>query len=208
MFIANIVSNADVNVSCDFNVVKSLDEIIQGLPTLIIGWDYVKKNYPNYNIINRKLSDNLYWTFKKTEKRDLHEEDIYNFVTNSYKSLISNVEYIFIDPILLKRKSIVKFIKKIYKSDIISYHHDNMIYIYSENYIFGIDLNLIDFIGVNTGKLLEKIKRVSKVFLSKNLIFIEYKNRIKNLDDQVKFIPYLYSLENEQKTITGIFHIS
>ena len=56
MLVANIVSAANVNVSCDFNVVKSLDESIQGLPTLIVGWDYIKKHYPDYNIINRKIN--------------------------------------------------------------------------------------------------------------------------------------------------------
>lgn len=197
MVIANIVSNAKLNVSCDFNVVKSLDEAIQGLPTLIIGWDFVKKNYPDYNIINRKLSENLFWTFKKTEKRELHEEDIYNFTRNSYRSLISNVEYIFVDPIILKKKSLLKIIRKIYNSDIISYHHNDMLYICVDSYIFGIDLTLIDFIGLNPNKLVSKINNRSKVFLSKNIIFIEYKNRVENLDNQVKYIPYLYSIENE-----------
>ena len=197
MVIANIVSPTKLNVSCDFNVVKSLDEIIQGLPTLIVGWDFIKANYPDYNITNRKLSHNLYWTFKKTEKRELHEEDIYNFVEKSYKLLTNNLEYIFIDPIHFKKKSLIKLIKKLNSSDIVSYKHDDMIYIYTENYIFGIDLTLIDFIGLNPNKLVEKIKIKSKVFLDKNTIFIEYKNRIENLDNQVKYIPYLYSIENE-----------
>jgi len=197
MLIANIVSTAKLNVSCDFNVVKSLDETVQGLPTLIVGWDYIKKKYPDYDIINRKLSDNLYWTFKKTEKRELHEEDIYNFVEKSYKSLIENIEYIFVDPILLKKKSLIKLIKKLHNSKLISYHHDDMIYISTEKYIFGIDLQLIDFVGLSVDKLINKIKKKSNVFLSKNTIFIEYKNRVENLDNQVKYIPYLYSIENE-----------
>lgn len=198
MLIANIVSVANVNVSCDFNVVKSLDLTVQGLPTLIVGWDYIKKQYPDYDIINRKLSDDLYWTFKKTERRELHEEDIYNFVERVYKHLIKDIKYTFIDPILFDRKTIKKLIKKVNeKKDIISYQHDRMIYLYFDNFIFGIDLDTIDFIGLNVEKFLLKIKNKSKVFLEKNTIFIEYKNRIENLDNQVKYIPYLYSIENE-----------
>jgi hypothetical protein len=198
MLIANIVSATNVNVSCDFNVVKSLDQTVQGLPTLIIGWDYVKKNYPDYNIINRKLSGDLFWTFKKTEKRELHEEDIYYFVESSYKNLIKDVIYTFIDPIQFSRKNIIKFLKALNKTKkIISYKHDNMIYICFNNYVFGIDLKLTEFIGLNTDKLLNKIKNKSNSFLDKNMIFIEYKNRIENLDNQVKYIPYLYSIENE-----------
>ncbi len=198
MLIANIVSVANVNVSCDFNVVKSLDLTVQGLPTLIVGWDYIKKQYPDYDIINRKLSDDLYWTFKKTERRELHEEDIYHFVERVYKHLIKDIKYTFIDPILFDRKTIKKLIKKVNeKKDIISYQHDRMIYLYFDNFIFGIDLDTIDFIGLNVEKFLLKINNKSKVFLEKNMIFIEYKNRIENLDNQVKYIPYLYSIENE-----------
>lgn len=197
MLIANIVSASNVNVSCDFNVVKSLDQTVQGLPTLIVGWDYIKKNYPDYNIINRKLSDNLFWTFKKTEKRELHEEDIYHFVESSYKNLIKDVTYTFIDPILFSRKSILKFLKALNKAEkIISYKHDNMVYISFQNYIFGVDLTFTEFIGLNTEKLLSKINKKSNIFLDKNPIFIEYKKRIENLENQVKYIPYLYSLEN------------
>jgi hypothetical protein len=197
MVVANIVSANNLNVSCDFNVVKSLDDTIQGLPTLIVGWDYIKKKYPDYDIINRKISNNLYWTFKKTERRELHEEDIYNFIENSYKNLILNLEYIFVDPILFNRKSIIKILRKILENDgVIAYYHDKMIYIYCDKYIFGIDLSLLEFIGLNIDKIIIKIKGISKVFLLKDNIFIEYKNRIENLGNQVKYIPYLYSLEN------------
>ena len=197
MLIANIVSATNVNVSCDFNVVKSLDETVQGLPTLIVGWDYIKKNYPDYDIIKRKLNENLFWTFKKTEKRELHEEDIYNFVEQSYKNLIKDITYTFIDPILFSRKNIVKIIKAINNTNkVISYKHENMVYIYFERYIFGVDLIFTEFIGINSEKLLSKINKKSYIFLDKNTIFIEYKKRIENLENQVKFIPYLYSLEN------------
>jgi hypothetical protein len=70
MKVANIVSNNNINVSEEFNVVKSMDEIIHGLPTLIIGFDYVNKNYPDFNILDIELEPNLYWTVKKTERRD------------------------------------------------------------------------------------------------------------------------------------------
>ena len=72
MKVANIVSNNNINVSEEFNVVKSMDEIIHGLPTLIIGFDYVNKNYPDFNILDIELEPNLYWTVKKTERRDKH----------------------------------------------------------------------------------------------------------------------------------------
>jgi hypothetical protein len=197
MKLGNIVSKTNVEISNDFNVVKSMDDIIQGLPTLIIGWDYVKKHYPDYDIIDRQLGHNLYWTFKKTEKRDFHEEDIYNFIQKIYTGIIENVSYVFIDPLITKRKTIKKILKKINSSnDVTSYQHDNMVYIYCDCIIFGVDLNLMEFIGLDKDKVISKIKIKSKYFLSKFTIFIEYKNRVENLDSQVKYVPYLYLIEN------------
>jgi hypothetical protein len=196
MKLGNIVSNSTLNISNDFNVVKNIDDIMPGIPTLIVGWDYIKKKYPDYDIIDRKLDDNLYWTFKKTEKRDFHEEDIYNFKQKIYHDLIDKVTYIFIDPITQKKRTIKKILKRLSGKELISYHHDDMVYIYADDLIFGIDLSLTDFVGLQNEKIIRKIKQKSKIFLTKSNIFIEYKNILENLDYQVKYIPYLYSIEN------------
>jgi hypothetical protein len=197
MKIGNIVSTTKIDVSVDFNVVETLDEIIQGLPTLIVGWDFVKKNYPDYEIIDRRLGDNLYWTFKKTEKRELHEEDIYNFKQITYNHLIKDIKYVFVDPIQQKLRTIKKIIRKIKSCDkTIAYHHDNMIYIYCENVVFGVDLTLLEFIGILPSKITQMIRDYTHVFLNKESIFIEYRKRIENLDNQVMYIPFLYSIEN------------
>ncbi len=197
MKIGNIVSTTKIDVSVDFNVVQSLDEIIQGLPTLIVGWDFVKKNYPDYDIIDRKLGDNLYWTFKKTEKRELHEEDIYNFKQTTYGYLIKDINYVFIDPIQHNRQLTKKILKKLKSfKNIIAYHHDNMIYLYAENIVFGVDLTLLEFLGYSPSKITQMVSRNTHVSLIKENIFIEYRKRIENLDNQVKYIPFLYSIEN------------
>ncbi len=197
MKIGNIVSTTKIDVSVDFNVVESLGDIIQGLPTLIVGWDFVKKNYPDYNIIDRKLGDNLYWTFKKTEKRELHEEDIYNFKQETYGHLIKDIEYVFIDPIQQKGQTIKKIIKKIKSFDrLIAYTHDSMVYLYAENIVFGIDLSLLEFIGILPSKITQMVSTFAHVSLTKENIFIEYRKRIENLDNQVKYIPFLYTIEN------------
>ena len=41
------------------------------LPTLIVGWERVKKLYPKASILKKKIKDNLYWTFSPTEKRKI-----------------------------------------------------------------------------------------------------------------------------------------
>ena len=197
MKIANIVSTINITVSDDFNVVMALDDIIQGLPTLIIGWDYIKKNFPDYDIIDRKLGNNIFWTFKPTEKRDLYQQDLYNFINNTYKNLLDKVKYYFIDPFILTRKQVIKIVRKILTSnDKISYLHDNMMYIYFDNMIIGINLEMLEFMGLNTDKIVSKIKSSDGIFLDKDSIFIEYKDKVEMLDGKVRFLPLLYSIKH------------
>ena len=197
MKIANIVSTINITVSDDFNVVMALDDIIQGLPTLIIGWDYIKKNFPDYDIIDRNLGNNIFWTFKPTEKRDLYQQDLYNFINNTYKNLLDKVKYYFIDPFILTRKQVIKIVRKILTSnDKISYLHDNMMYIYFDNMIIGINLEMLEFMGLNTDKIVSKIKSSNGIFLDKDSIFIEYKDKVEMLDGKVRFLPLLYSIKH------------
>lgn len=213
MKLANIVSNTKEDVSEEFNVVKSLDEIIQGLPTLIVGWDYIKANYPEYNMLERKLDNNLFWTFKKTEYREQHDEDIYNFSRNTYKNLVKNVKYYFFDFISLNNISIRKILKKLYISELTSYHYTDesrnidMVYIYSEKIIFGIDLNQLEYIGFTKEKILSKIIIKSKTFLDENVIFIEYEKGIEFLDNKIKYLPFLYTIKNGKNNIISIVPI-
>jgi hypothetical protein len=198
MKFANIVSTTQINVPQDFNVVQSMDEIIHGLPTLIIGFDLTDKLFPNYDVGNIKVTDNVYWTTKKTESRDKHNIELEWFKHFAYHELIKDINYIFVDPIQYKKKSLLKILKKIYTiPNKISYQHNDMIYIYSDKFIFGIDLKLIKYIGLDVSKIKRKIINVSSVFLEGADIFIEYKYIIDDMENQVRFLPYLYSIKNE-----------
>ena len=198
MKFANIVSTTQINVPQDFNVVQSMDEIIHGLPTLIIGFDLTDKLFPNYDVGNIKVTDNVYWTTKKTESRDKHNIELEWFKHFAYHELIKDINYIFVDPIQYNKKSLLKILKKIYTiPNKISYQHNDMIYIYSDKFIFGVDLKLIKYIGLDISKIKRKIINISSVFLEDSDIFIEYKYIIDDMENQVRFLPYLYSIKNE-----------
>ena len=208
MKIANIVSHNKVNVSEQFNVVESMDKIIHGLPTLIIGFDYVNKNYPDFDIMERKLGDNLYWTVKRTEKRDKYEEDLSWFVSKVLLDLISEVNYVFVDPIQYHGKVLRKIVKKILTiPNKITYQDGQMYYIYGEKIIFGVDLKLLKYIGLDHIKIKDKILQNSSVFLGDSNILIEYKNTVEELDNKVRYIPYLFSITNEQNDTSSLIHI-
>jgi hypothetical protein len=208
MIVANIVSKNKINVSEDFNVVQSMDEIIHGLPTLIVGFDYMDKHYPDFNILDRKISENLYWTFKKTERRDKHDEDLTWFMVNSYNDLIKDISYVFIDPLQYKTKVLLKILRKINEiKNIVTYVNGDMAYIYGEKYIFGVDLRLLEYVGFKKDKVKRMIKSKSSVFLDQNEILIEYKKYVEDLGLKVRYLPYLFSIKNEQNNITSNIHL-
>lgn len=207
MKIANIVTDTKITVSNDFNVVPSIQYITKGLPTLIVGYDIVSKLYPDFNILEIELSNNLYWTFKRTEKRDKFEEDLLWFIGRVYEELVKDIKYVFVDPIHYTPRALIKIIKKIKSLDKpITYVKDRMVYIYGDNLIFGIDLRLLKFIGYDTEKIKNKIKKLSSVFLEGSSVFIEYKKHVHALNNQIRYIPYLYKVIYGEKKVNNLIH--
>jgi hypothetical protein len=52
--------------------------------------------------------------------------------------------------------------------------------------------------GYNVDSFLKKIKNLSKVFLDNDEILIEYKNKLGMLEDEVKYVPLLYSINKNE----------
>jgi len=198
MKIANIVTSNKAEVTDDINVVKDIKDIIDGIPTLVTSYDWVSKNYDDYDIYDKKLSDNLYWTFARTERRDIFATDVEEFITLANKRLIKDITYIFIDLVQFRPRKVRKIIKKIISIDKkIAFKHKDMIYIYGDKFIFGVDLDLIKYMGLDVNRIESKIKDKCDVFLEDDEIFIEYKDNMERLDHMVKYIPYLYTIKNE-----------
>jgi len=197
MFVGNIVTHSNINVDKYFKVLNSLDDVIEDLPTLIVGWDIVKTINPNADFIDKKLSEHIFWTFKKSERRDIFEDDFYNFTEYCYGLLIKDIEYKFIDLIQLNEtelKNTFRFIKK--HENVVGYLYNKMLYIFVEKTIYGLDLTLLKYMDYNTDDVLCKIKSYCSVFLDNKEILIEYKDVIDMLNNEVKYIPFLYSIEH------------
>ena len=209
MKLANIVCTSKISVTDEVHVVGSIDDIISGLPTLIVGYDYVNKNYPDFDITDIKLGDKLYWTFKRTEKRDKYEEDLNWFMRKVYVDLIKGISYVFVDPIQYKPKVLFKIVRKIYSlKDSVSYIDGDVGYIYGDKVIFGIDFKLLEYMNFDIEKIKNKIHAISTVLSSGNDILIEYKRNLHVLDNKVRYIPFLYSILNEQTNTNSLIHLS
>jgi hypothetical protein len=198
MKIANIVTDNKIDVSDDINVVKSMDDVIHGLPTLITSYKWVKDNYSDYDIEDKQLGEKLYWTFSKTERRDIFNKDVEDFITIANLELIKNIDYVFVDFIQYHSNTLKKIIKKIYSLKTkIAFKYNQMIYIYGGDLIFGIDLKLLDYMGFDIKWIENKIKSKCTEFLENDEIFIEYKDNLERLDNKVKYIPFLYTIKHE-----------
>lgn len=208
MKIANILTTQKIDVPEEFNVAKSVSELIDGLPTLYVGFDYVDKHFPDFDITDKCLGGDKYWTFKRTEKRDYYEECLQWFINKAYNTYIERSVYIYIDPINYRGKTFRKIIRKIFLTkNIITYLIDDMVYMYGDNYIFGINLNILRYMGVDIDKVKRKIKTISSVFLEGSDILIEYKKPISILNNKLKYIPLLYSIRNGKNNTTSFIHI-
>lgn len=198
MIIGNVLTTNNINIGNEFNVVKTFDQCVKGLPTLIIGYDEVLKisSKDKVNVLHRSIDSTTFWTFNRTDNRMIFDNDIEDFIRFSYKFNTKNLNYIDVDLIQEGNRRLVKIVKKILSlNDYITYESDNnILYMLSNNLIFGIDLNTARYIGFDIDKIKSKAKSISKVYLSGNEPLIEFGDDLERLDNDIKLLPYLYSI--------------
>lgn len=173
--LANIVTSAKpTSFSEIFNVVKSYDDIIDGLPTIIIGWGKAKDIIPNVDILNKRYGD-TWWTFSKTERRCDYEEDIVSFYEFSVKTLMDKIKYVYVDFVnyrLVSIKKMVKFLKDASHKTVFLTKGNNFMFVYSKKYntVFGISLSLCEYVGIERKKV---IRLVRNGYFIKDTSFID-----------------------------------
>ncbi len=76
-------------------------------------------------------------------------------------------------------------------------HDERMVYIYGEGMIFGVDLEIISYLGIDTNKVETKLCNLSGCLLVDTEIFNKYSNIMTKINNKVKFIPYLYDIKSD-----------
>jgi hypothetical protein len=179
----------------NFKICKDLDTINDSLPTLIIGWSNTKELIKEeISILHKEINDNLFWTFSPKERKVDYDKDIITFKKKCYNKIGNNIPYVYLDILHGKFHINKKIIQKIYTlSEPISYiSKNNMLYIFGENIIFGVDLNICELIGINKEKIIERIEDIPNSILIGNEIFNKCKDYIKRTDNREKLVPYIY----------------
>jgi len=194
MYVGNIVTSLKLDEE-NFNIYSDLESIGNDLSTLIIGWDNAKKFIgEDISILHKKINQKLYWTFSKKERKVDFEVDFEKFKEVCFNNFGDNIPYVYLDILHGKSKINKKIIKKILSlnNSIIYISDKNMVYIYGENIIFGIDLNIIEYSSIKKEKILNRIKNLNNNVLVTDEIFNKCKDLLYKIKYKNKLIPYIY----------------
>jgi hypothetical protein len=180
-----------VEFTSDFSSVDSTK------PVLIIGYKRAKEILGDkFNILDKNISKNVSWTFKKTEKRIDYDEDIDKFYKACINNIIYNIKYYYINIIKLKYNKIKKLYNIIFSNNKkYIYINNGMLYLKYNDCVMGISLTILQYCGINTDKILTRItNNSSNVVYNETTPFVkELKKEIGNNKEYA--IPYFMSME-------------
>ncbi len=193
-----IVSKRKINNIVDFvGLVDDVSKIEDPTkPFIIVGLNEVK-DLPNFSILNKKLDENKFWTFGKTERRVDYERDLEYFYEYVLDKEISNIKYYYINILNIKYtriKSLINIINSNEKKYI--YISNDMIYLYYKNYILGISIKILKYINIDIKKVFRKLYRNKSniIYNTDSFLTTEMKRVITN---KKYVIPYFISILEE-----------
>jgi len=182
-------------------MIEKISEILDtDKPILICGWNKVKKLYPNQKITNKRISDNIFWTFSEKEKRTENSNDIENFKKYCIEDIDRKYKYYFLNPFELDFPKFRKIITKINSlvGDRYCFFDGKHFFILTENVILGVNL---DFFVTNK-KIKERIINWLKL---KNFNIFEDSSifNIKEVENKKYLMPVLLKEKYEKQLIIG-----
>ena len=197
MNIGRIISNKENIDTLDFvDVTKNIGSIDNFIPTLIIGKKKAEEIYgkENIKVLDKKITNNVSWTFDKVDRRNEYERDLKVFNDSLIKTIKKKVKYeffnIYIEPIS-RIKKLISFIK----SPKIKYIYifNDHIYMYYNNIVYGISLSDIEYLGINKQRILKLFRSNNNNIIIENNDFLSKKMKQTIKDDKI-LVPYFYFL--------------
>lgn len=196
-YIANIITKSRLDVGEYINVTKDITKVDLTIPTLIIGWAMVKEIYPNADILNKQISETVYWTYSNREKRQEYEPDLAKFIKNAFTRLETSIKYTFFNVLtnpLSRNKCLLKYINSPITK--IVYITDKHIFIYDSKQVTGVSLSDLEFYGFERERIINILKRNSNNRLVFSDSFLNFKIK-RSIGDNGKIVPFLYSIKND-----------
>lgn len=204
-----IVTDKAIKDKLDYvKIIKPSDYIElenNDLPTLIVGFDNARNFLGDrFCILDRKVNDNLYWTFWKTEKRVYYDKDLTNFYNLIFNRLKEKVSYQSISLFRLKLSDIKRLINQLKNSTNYVFIAYKTIFIYSpinnDKIIFGISFDELDYLNVKRDSIINKLLSLANNVTEKNEYYLSA--NIKNIFKSNKYIYayLLYLLEKSKES--------
>lgn len=189
-----VISDNIIKEKNDFvGYVKDISEADPTKPILYIGYKKAKKVEGYKSILDKKINDNTFWTFKKTESRSDYEIDLEKFYIYIINNILYNINYYYINIIYIKYNKLKKLYNILfnYTKQKYIYISKNMIYFQYEDNTYGISLNLLEYMGINQNKILQRIRSNRS-----NIIIYDNNEKVHKILKEIGYdnryaVPYL-----------------
>jgi hypothetical protein len=149
-----------------YNEPIEYDKLDKSLPTLYVGWSFMKDCNPgneiilNADILKKKIITNeLYWEFSFKESKTSHVKGVENFV-NYVPQFYFAPKYLYVnlDPVFFQIVEIEDLMGVLPKEIDVAYNFkDEMIYVLKENKIWGVNLKMYEYFKFNINEIKENI---------------------------------------------------
>jgi len=181
-----------------FKVVNNFDSIDFSLPVLIMGLKTIKKYYSNeFDILDKQLKDDIFWSFHKTEMRNVYQDRLYWFYEYSLRKSVNNFEYKYLNYFLLNKDEINHYHEILSKPDITFLNKNRFLYILIDDIVYGVDLNVLSLLkGYDiSNDVINYYKNNSGFFMED---FDNYNKELTILQHKY-YVPILKKLDNEEE---------
>lgn len=142
------------------------DSLDKKLPTLYVGWSFMKACNPNNEIIQHAdilkkkiVTNELYWEFSFEESKPSHVKGVDSFVNTVPQFYFTpKYQYINLDPVFFQIAEIEDLMAVLPKEIDATYIFKNeMIYVLKDNKISGINLKMYEFFKFKVDEIIDHI---------------------------------------------------
>lgn len=168
---AELVNHTKVDYINYFNEPKSYDVLDKSLPTLYVGWSFMKKCNPENNIIQNAdilkkkiITNELYWELSFREGKPSHVKGVNTF-SRLAPEFYFNPKFIYtnLDPVFFQLATVEDLMDVLPREIDATYNYKNeMFYVLLDNKIWGIDLRMYEFFQFNINEILLRISERTK----------------------------------------------
>ena len=172
MKIANIIyeneliNHTKVEYVNYFNKLQNYHSLDKTLPTLYVGWSFMKASNPfneiiqNADILKKKIITNeLYWECSFEESKSSHVKGVDNFVSLApHFYFVPKYTYINLDPVFFQIADVRGLLDVVPKEiDAVLNLKNEMLYAISGNKIVGINLKMYEYFKFNNEEIISGI---------------------------------------------------